>query len=101
VWEIKHLLDTMSWTKFNVLHWHITDEQSYPLQSHAYPDLVRGSWDTMARYTWKDVREIIEFARLRGIHVIPEIDMPGHSKSWGTAYPSVITSYVKYKNVFN
>ena len=90
--ELFQLLDAMAYTKLNVLHWHITDEQSFPIESFFFPDLKKGSWDQDAIYSWQDVDQVIEYARSRGILVVPEIDMPGHCKSWGVGYPDVITT---------
>lgn len=90
--ELFHLLDAMSYAKLNVLHWHITDEQSFPIESFFFPDLKKGSWDQEAIYTWEDVDQILAHARSRGIMVVPEMDMPGHCKAWGTGYPEIITT---------
>ena len=89
------LLDAMAYNKFNVLHWHITDDQSFPIESVKYPGLANdGSFDsTYGRhvYTPSDVTSILEYARLRGIRVVPEFDMPGHATSWFNGYPELMT----------
>ena len=67
-------LDAMSYIKFNVLHWHISDDQSFPLESTVAPKLADdGAFSAYHHYTKEDVAGIIEFARLRGIRVIPEV----------------------------
>eukprot|EP01113_Clastostelium_recurvatum_P013610 TRINITY_DN1724_c0_g1_i3.p1 TRINITY_DN1724_c0_g1~~TRINITY_DN1724_c0_g1_i3.p1 ORF type:complete len:531 (+),score=117.02 TRINITY_DN1724_c0_g1_i3:2207-3799(+) len=84
------LLDSMSYAKMNVLHWHIVDAQSFPMQSAAYPLLWKGAWSPSERYTTQDVKDVVEYARLRGIRVVPEFDGPGHAYAWGVGYPSLL-----------
>ncbi|KAJ1436388.1 Glycoside hydrolase family 20, catalytic domain [Sesbania bispinosa] len=86
---IKQIIESMSYAKLNVLHWHIIDEQSFPLEVPTYPNLWKGSYTEWERYTVEDAYEIVNFSKMRGIHVMPELDVPGHAESWGIGYPEV------------
>lgn len=70
----------MAHSKLNRFHWHITDSQSFPFVSKYFPELAKyGAYSSSEIYTHDDVRQVVEFARVRGIQVIPEIDAPAHS----------------------
>ncbi|OMP02641.1 hypothetical protein COLO4_10922 [Corchorus olitorius] len=86
---IKQIIESMSYAKLNVLHWHIIDEQSFPLEIPTYPKLWKGAYTKWERYTVEDAIEIVSFAKMRGIHVMAEVDVPGHAESWGAGYPDL------------
>ena len=77
VQTILDTLEAMSFDKFNVLHWHVVDAQSFPMESAAYPGLTAGAYAPDAVYSAADVTQIVSFAAARGIMVMPEFDVPG------------------------
>ena len=85
------VLDAMAYNKLNVLHWHLMDTESFPFNSSALPGLVEGAFGAGDVYQPEDLREIVAFAKSRGIRVVPEVDMPGHAVSWGAGYPELLT----------
>ena len=86
---LKRVLDGMCIAKLNVLHWHLSDTTAFPVKSDLYPQLAeRGAYHPRATYSKDDLRAIVAYARQRGIRVIPEFDMPGHS-SFGKGMPEI------------
>ncbi|XP_008245392.1 PREDICTED: beta-hexosaminidase 1 [Prunus mume] len=86
---IKQVIESMSYAKLNVLHWHVIDRESFPLEVPSYPKLWKGSYTKWERYTVEDAIEIVSFAKTRGISVMAEVDVPGHAESWGAGYPNL------------
>lgn len=90
--EILKTIDALSWNKMNRLHLHVTDSQSWPLEIPAMPDLAaKGSYADGLTYSPQDLQDILTWGRSRGVEVIVEIDMPGHTTSIAEAYPELIT----------
>lgn len=85
---IKRNLDGMASVKLNVLHWHLTEDQGFRVQSKTYPKLHELGSDGFY-YTHEQIGEIIEYAAARGIRVVPEFDIPGHATSWLVGYPEL------------
>ena len=85
---LKSILDGMEAAKLNVFHWHLSDDQGFRAQSHLFPLLTQRGSDGLF-YTQSQMREIVAYARDRGIRVVPEIDMPAHVSAILAAYPEV------------
>jgi hexosaminidase len=88
---IKRNLDGMAAVKLNVFHWHLSDNQGFRVESKRFPKLHEMGSDGLY-YTQDQVRDVIEYARDRGIRVIPEFDMPGHSTAWFVGYPDLASA---------
>jgi hexosaminidase len=89
--KIYEQIDGMALSKLNVLHWHLDDAQSWPLQMNAYPQMTKDAYSPSQVYTHSDLRGVIAYARGRGIRVIPEVDMPGHASSgWKQVDPEIV-----------
>lgn len=72
-------LDAMAMVKLNLFHWHITDSQSFPVVIKSHPYLSKyGSYSPTKIYTAKDIKEVVDYAYVRGVRVIPEFDAPAH-----------------------
>jgi hexosaminidase len=85
---VERNLDAMEAVKLNVLHLHLTDDQGFRVESKLYPQLQ--TWGSNGNfYTQDQIREIVAYARDRGIRVIPEFDLPGHSVAWFAGMPEL------------
>ena len=83
---VKRTLDGMAAVKLNVFHWHLTEDQGFRVECKTYPKLHHLGSDGFY-YTQDQIKDIIAYASDRGIRVMPEFDIPGHSTSWFAAYP--------------
>ncbi|XP_011497012.1 PREDICTED: probable beta-hexosaminidase fdl isoform X3 [Ceratosolen solmsi marchali] len=85
--QLKRVIDGMSASKLNTFHWHLTDSQSFPYESVQFPEMARwGAYSGEEVYTPEDVKELVTYARIRGIRVLIEIDSPAHAGAgwqWG------------------
>ncbi|KAJ2857486.1 Glucosamine-6-phosphate isomerase (Glucosamine-6-phosphate deaminase) (GNPDA) (GlcN6P deaminase) [Coemansia erecta] len=89
---IKRTLDAMSYNKVNVFHWHIVDAQSWPVESRKYPELqAKGAYGPDMQYSYADVKAVIQYGKARGIRIIPEFDMPGHSFIVYESHPDLVS----------
>ena len=90
---VKAMIELMSMVKINAFHWHLTDDQGWRVESKRFPSL-HGAGEF---YTQDEIREIVEFARLRGVEVIPEIDLPGHATAILATYPALSCSQAQVR----
>ena len=85
---LKRNVDAMAAVKMNVLHWHLSDDQGFRVESKVFPKLHKAGSEGLF-YTQAEIRDFIAYAHDRGIRVIPEFDIPGHSRSWFLGYPDL------------
>ena len=81
-------LDGMAAVKMNVLHWHLSDDEGFRVESKRFSKLHQSGSEGQY-YTQAEIRDFVAYARDRGIRVVPEFDIPGHSRSWLAAYPEL------------
>jgi len=108
--EVKDFIDEMVRYKYNLLHWHLTDDEGWRIEIKSYPKLTeKGAWnvkrvgtfgnfappaadeprDYGGFYTQEDIREIVQYAKERYVNILPEIDVPGHSLATIASYPEL------------
>ncbi len=104
---IYRFIDALSYYKINNFHWHLTDDQGWRVEIKSYPKLTEiGAWrgaDELLKpayasgmernggfYTQEEIKSIVRYASDRNINIIPEIDLPGHSKAVAVSYPEVL-----------
>ena len=93
---VKRTLDGMEAVKMNVLHFHLSENQGFRVESKKFPKLQEmGSGGHY--YTQDQIKELIAYARDRGIRVIPEFDMPGHTTAWFVGYPELASAPGPYE----
>ena len=85
---LKRNLDGLEAVKMNVFHWHLSEDQGFRAESKKFPKLHTLGSDGLY-YTQDEIRELIAYARDRGIRVVPEFDMPGHSTAWFVGHPEL------------
>jgi hexosaminidase len=111
--DLKIFLDDMARYKYNRFHWHLTDDQGWRIEIKSLPKLTsvgawraerKGKWMNITTpainepktyggfYTQEDIKEVVAYAKSKFIEVIPEIDVPGHSMAFNTAYPELSTT---------
>ena len=97
---VERNLDAMAAVKLNVLHWHLSDDQGFRVESRLYPQLQQFGSDGKY-YTQDQIREVLAYARDRGIRIVPEFDMPGHTTSWFAGMPSLAAASGPYQIEIN
>ncbi|MGB7845265.1 MAG: family 20 glycosylhydrolase [Candidatus Acidiferrum sp.] len=93
---LKRNLDGMEAVKMNVFHLHLSDNEGFRVESRKFPKLQELGSDGLF-YTQEEIRDLIAYARDRGIRVVPEFDMPGHSTSWFVGYPELASGPGPYQ----
>jgi hexosaminidase len=93
---LKRNIDGMAALKLNVLHWHLTDDQGFRIESLTYPKLHEMGSNGLY-YTQNEVRDVVSYAQARGIRVLPEFDVPGHTTSWFVGYPELASAPGPYQ----
>jgi len=92
---IERNLDGMEAVKLNVFHWHLSEDQGFRVESKQFP-LLQEKGSNGNFYTQEQVRDVIEYARERGIRVVPEFDMPCHTTAWFAGYPQLASGAGPY-----
>jgi hexosaminidase len=108
--EVKAFIDDMAQYKYNLLHFHLTDDQGWRIEIKSYPKLTSvGAWNVKKEgrfgaftppganeprdyggfYTQDDIRELIRYAKDRYVEILPEIESPGHSLAAIASYPEL------------
>ncbi|MCU7496761.1 MAG: family 20 glycosylhydrolase, partial [Ignavibacteria bacterium] len=93
---VKRNIDGLAAVKMNVFHWHLSDDQGLRVESKNFPELTKIASDGFY-YTQEEIREVVKYADARGIRVVPEFDIPGHSTSWLSALPELASAPGPYK----
>src|SRR5882762_5184003 len=93
---IRRNMDGMEAVKMNVLHWHLSENQGFRVESKKYPKLHELGSDALY-YTQDEIRDLVAYARDRGIRVVPEFDMPGHSTAWFVGHPELASGKGPYE----
>jgi hexosaminidase len=98
--EIERNIDGMAAVKLNTLHMHLSDDEGFRIESRKAPKLQKVSSDG-EYYSQAQIKELVEYARDRGIRVVPEFDVPGHSTCWTVAYPELASATAPTRLVRN
>lgn len=88
---VKRNIDGLAAVKMNVLHWHLSEDQGFRVESKTFPKLHQLGSDGLY-YTQEQIRDVLQYAEDRGIRVVPEFDIPGHATSWFVGYPELASA---------
>ncbi|MBQ6811561.1 MAG: family 20 glycosylhydrolase [Agathobacter sp.] len=81
---IKKVIEGISFANMNIVHWHLSDDHGWRIESKKFPQLHETSGEY---YTQDEILDVIAYAKERGIEIVPEIDMPGHNLALLSAFP--------------
>ena len=87
---LRAVVEGMAADKLNTLHLHLTDAQAFSFASTAVPGLALGAWAPSLAYSHADLADLVAFAKARGVRVVPEVESPAHSQSWGVGRPDLV-----------
>ena len=108
--DVEDFIDQMARYKYNLFHWHLTDDEGWRVEIKSYPNLtIKGAWSVAKQgyfgtfstplpdepktnggfYTQEDIKEVIQYAKDRFVNILPEIDVPGHSMAAIASYPEL------------
>ena len=93
---LRRNMDGLEAVKMNVFHWHLSENQGFRVESKKYPKLHEAGSEGLY-YTQEEIRDLIEYARDRGVRVVPEFDVPGHSTAWFVGYPELASAPGPYE----
>lgn len=93
---LKRNIDGLEAVKMNVFHWHLSENQGFRVESKKFPKLHEAGSDGLY-YTQEEIHDLIEYSRDRGIRVVPEFDVPGHSTAWFVGYPELASGPGPYE----
>jgi hexosaminidase len=93
---IKRNIDGLEAVKMNVFHWHLSENQGFRVESKKFPKLHELGSDGLY-YRQEEIHDLIEYARDRGVRVVPEFDVPGHSTAWFVGYPDLASGPGPYE----
>lgn len=115
--EVENYINQLAKYKYNIFHWHLTDDQGWRIEIKGLPELTEvgawrvprsGSWRVQGEikknekptyggfYTQQEIREVIDYAKKRFINILPEIDVPGHSLALIASYPNLSCTQIPY-----
>lgn len=93
---MKRNIDAMAAVKLNVLHWHLTDDHGFRIETKSLPKLHELGSDGLY-YTHEQIKDVVNYAYERGIRVVPEFDLPGHATAWLVGYPELASAPGPYE----
>lgn len=92
--DMYRTVDALAYNKFNRLHWHVTDAQSWPIEIPAMPELAeKGAYVDFQKYSVQDFKDLQEYGALLGVNVVTEFDNPGHTSSIWFSHPDLIAAF--------